>query len=177
MRSSLREYPFVYALAFVALIAGTAPVFAQLDVDHEHDGKVVLFGNLHAHSNLSKDIKPFDASLSPKKAFQYAKDHGLNFLAISDHHKAADSPHPLRLSANDFAKKLVEVAHDFNAANPGFVAIPAIYFVVTEQNGKDNPLGDGDDTQINATGKEGTDGKRDDLNDSAWTSPIWFVKE
>ena len=27
----------------------------------------------------------------------------------------------------------------------------------------------------NTTGAPGADGLRDDMNDSAWTSPIWFV--
>ena len=41
-----------------------------------------------------------------------------------------------------------------------------LYLHVKEQGGKDNPVGDGDDLD--------GDGKRDDLNDSAWTSPVWF---
>ena len=48
-----------------------------------------------------------------------------------------------------------------------------IYVEVTEENGQDNPLGDGDDETNNDTGAAGADGKRDNMNDSAWTSPIW----
>ena len=51
-----------------------------------------------------------------------------------------------------------------------------LYLVVTEQNGKDNLVGDGEDILLNGTGASGADGKRDDPNDSAWTSPIWFVQ-
>jgi hypothetical protein len=46
---------------------------------------------------------------------------------------------------------------------------------VTEQNGKDNLVGDGFDEFNNITGAHDSDGHRDDLNDSAWTTPIWFV--
>ena len=49
-----------------------------------------------------------------------------------------------------------------------------ILIEVTEQEGKDNPVGDGED-EVGEDGSDGEDGKRDDLNDSAWTSPIWFV--
>ncbi len=54
----------------------------------QHEGKVVLFGNLHAHSKLSDDIKGAGDELLPSKAFQYAHLHGLDFLAITDHHNA-----------------------------------------------------------------------------------------
>lgn len=53
------------------------------------------------------------------------------------------------------------------------VAGEYFYFEVSEIGGKDNPTGDGDDD----TGPDGTgepDGFRDDLNDQAWTSPVWF---
>jgi hypothetical protein len=50
------------------------------------------------------------------------------------------------------------------------------YLVVTEMNGKDNPLGDGADESDNETGEDVSDGKRDDMNDSAWTAPIWFAR-
>jgi hypothetical protein len=46
---------------------------------------------------------------------------------------------------------------------------------VQEQSGQDNPVGEGDDELINATQTHGSDGMRDDMNDSAWTAPIWFV--
>jgi hypothetical protein len=49
-----------------------------------------------------------------------------------------------------------------------------VYVQVTEEGGKDNPLGDGTDEVINLTGAPGSDQKRDDMNDSALTSPIWF---
>ena len=48
------------------------------------------------------------------------------------------------------------------------------YLRITEENGKDNPVGDGPDEVNNATGAPQADGKRDNLNDKAWTAPIWF---
>lgn len=45
-----------------------------------------------------------------------------------------------------------------------------------QKKGKDNPVGEGDDEFNNKTGHSGPDGKRDDINDSAWTAPIWFVR-
>lgn len=51
-----------------------------------------------------------------------------------------------------------------------------LYLVVTEQNGKDNPVGEGEHIYINGTGASGADGKRDDPNESAWTSPVSFVQ-
>jgi hypothetical protein len=49
-----------------------------------------------------------------------------------------------------------------------------LYLHVTEQNGKDNPFGDdrGADDQV-LGGKDETT-RRLDMNDSAWTSPVWF---
>lgn len=44
-----------------------------------------------------------------------------------------------------------------------------IFLEVTEQEGKDNPVGDGID-------EEEPFSQRDNLNDSAWTSPIWFTR-
>ncbi|MCZ6652072.1 MAG: CehA/McbA family metallohydrolase [Planctomycetota bacterium] len=47
------------------------------------------------------------------------------------------------------------------------VAGEYIFIQVTEEGGKDNPIGDGEDDEL----PEG----RDDLNDSAWTTPVWFT--
>ena len=60
--------------------------------------------------------------------------------------------------------------------------VPAVageyfYLRITEQNGKDNPIGDGEDVFVNGTNTHQTDGKRDNMNDNAWTSPVWFVAE
>ena len=51
------------------------------------------------------------------------------------------------------------------------VAGEYIFVEVVERNGKDNPIADGDDED-----EEEPIGHRDNLNDSAWTSPVWFSK-
>jgi hypothetical protein len=91
-----------------------------------HDGKIAVFGSLHAHSTLSGDVK--DAKgLTPLEAFTYARDNGLDFLGISDHHKPAGAPGAPRysLSATDYENRLVAVANQLNTQHAGdFVAIP-----------------------------------------------------
>lgn len=56
-----------------------------------HAGRIALFGTLHAHSELSGDV---DASkgLTPQEAFEYARQHGLDFLGVSNHHKPTGAP-------------------------------------------------------------------------------------
>src|SRR5688572_13045464 len=51
-----------------------------------HDGKTLLFGNLHSHSVLSDDVSDATAGAQVLDGFTYAQAHGLDFLAISDHH-------------------------------------------------------------------------------------------
>ncbi len=92
-----------------------------------HEGKVVLFGNLHAHSTLSDDVPDTTADTAPQKGFEYAKAHGLDFLAISDHHMAIDAAGRNWLTADEYQNKLFKVAMEFNAAHAGeFIAIPGI---------------------------------------------------
>ena len=43
-----------------------------------------------------------------------------------------------------------------------------IFLEIVEQNGKDNPIGDGGDVEPPL-------GERDNMNDSAWTTPVWFT--
>lgn len=92
-----------------------------------HEGKVVLFGNLHAHSVLSDDVPDTLLEAKPLAGFDYARTHGLDFLAITDHHMATDAPGRNSLTAAQYQNDLFKVAMDYNAANPGqFVAIPGI---------------------------------------------------
>lgn len=50
-----------------------------------------------------------------------------------------------------------------------------MYLRVMEMGGKDNVVGDGADNYINGTEAHSFDGKRDNLNDMAITTPIWLV--
>lgn len=52
-----------------------------------------------------------------------------------------------------------------------------LYLRIHETNGRDNPIGDGADETNNGSGHAGADGLRDDLDDSAWTTPIWFERQ
>ncbi len=91
-----------------------------------HDGKIAVFGSLHAHSTLSGDVKDADG-LTPLAAFTYARNSGLDFLGISDHHKPAGAPGAPRfsLTATDYENGLVAVANQVNTQHAGvFVAIP-----------------------------------------------------
>lgn len=91
------------------------------------DGKVVLFGNLHAHSTLSDDVPDTLLEAQPLKGFDYARTHGLDFLAITDHHMATDAPGRNSLTAAQYQNDLFKVAMDYNVAHAGqFIAIPGI---------------------------------------------------
>jgi hypothetical protein len=135
LRHSLRR---LFAYAFIACVAlgcarmsasptSTATASASHRDRPTHDGKVVLFGNLHAHSNLSDDVEVKLPEMVPDKAFDYARTHGLDFLALSDHHKAVDSQHRLFMDPAEYKTQLYEVAMKYNTDHAGeFVAIPAI---------------------------------------------------
>ena len=113
----------MYKLLSVLLSLFPVSSFAA---SNEFDNHQVLFGNLHAHSSLSDDVPDRD-ELKPLKAYTYARDNGLDFLVLSDHHKATDSSHRLSLTASEFKTKLRKVALDFNSANPGeFIAISGL---------------------------------------------------
>ena len=92
-----------------------------------HDGKIALFGSLHAHSELSGDVSTA-RGLTPREAFDYARTHGLDFLGISDHHKHSNAPGGAQYHLEDAEyQQLLDAAEAVNAAHAGsFVAIPGI---------------------------------------------------
>ncbi len=101
---------------------GTSLVFAE---PPGYKGKIVLFGNLHAHSALSDDVHKPMTEMSPELAFTFASQNGIDFLAISDHHKATDSPGRLFMTQSEYEDQLVDKATDITA-NSDFIGIPAI---------------------------------------------------
>ena len=90
-----------------------------------YKGHTVLFGNLHAHSALSDDVSDPANELTPDKAFTYARKNGLDFLALSDHHKATDSSHRLSMTQSEYKNQLYDVAAS-HSADADFIAIAGI---------------------------------------------------
>src|SRR5688572_15502350 len=114
-------------LALSAAACLAAPVAGQ--ARPTVDGKVALFGGLHHHSALSDDVRAADRpNMSPVQAWDYVRTHGLDFIALSDHHKATDAPgNPLRLTVNEYEVQLFAAARDYCDQHVGtFVAIPGI---------------------------------------------------
>jgi len=75
---------------FAALALGSN-IWAAPQDHPAHESKIAVFGTLHAHSHLSGDVSS-SKGFSPLEAFTYARDQGLDFLGISDHHKPATAP-------------------------------------------------------------------------------------
>ncbi|NKB39025.1 MAG: hypothetical protein GKR93_17980 [Gammaproteobacteria bacterium] len=129
--------------------AGTAPGAPK--IFPEYMGKLVLFGNLHAHSALSDDVKTrYKRRMTPKKAYSYAMKHGLDFLALTDHHKGYMQDQEGRLildekfkiGDDEYHDKSYEVAMKFNERHTGqFVAIPGIEWGTTSTGNHINIFG------------------------------------
>jgi len=127
------------AAAAVLVSGGLEPARAQRP---KHRGKVAMFGNLHAHSKLSGDIQNAGDEMLPARAFAYAQKHGLDFLAISDHHKATDTQPRYFVTAADYTSLLYDAAMAFNKKAKGkFVAIPAIEWGTTKTGNHVNVFG------------------------------------
>lgn len=138
--SPARKHSVVLLLALI-LCPCAAPANAQ-PARSTRDGKVVLFGNLHAHSKLSDDVTHTGPDMTPAAAFAYAQAHGIDFLAITDHHKAVDSPHRLWMTPTEYQNDLFQVAMDYNAQHAGqFIAIPGIEWGNTATGNHVNVLG------------------------------------
>ena len=99
----------IVLLAFLPLLAANAGAESP-----SYKGKMVLFGNLHAHSKLSDDVRDPNNEMSPLQAFTFAGQNGVDFLAISDHHKATDSNHRIFMTASEYDNQLFDVADTFN---------------------------------------------------------------
>lgn len=108
-------------LSFIScFIVAAAAVSAERP---KHDGKVVLFGNLHAHFKLSDDIRNVGDEMMLIRAFEYAHSHGLDFLAITDHHKAIDSNHRILMTKTEYKQSLFDVEKDYNSGHAGKIIV------------------------------------------------------
>lgn len=124
---------------FLSVAAAAQPA------DQQHRGKVVLFGVLHAHSSLSDDAVTLpgnhNVDFRPSTLYAYARTHGLDFLGLSDHHKAIDSNHRLAMTPEEYRTQLFDVAMQFNADHADFIAIPGIEWGNTSTGNHVNVFG------------------------------------
>jgi len=112
-----------FPLSGRAFVGGAAVVVRSLQggstalafqVRPSFDGKVALFGSLHNHSALSDDTVAADRLMPPVMGWKYAQAHGLDFLAIADHNKAADvTTNPLRLSDAKYTHDILNATQTY----------------------------------------------------------------
>ena len=110
----------------------------------------VYFANLHSQTNHSDGGAPVSscsgatAPLStpngPAEAFAYAKNHGLDILAATEHNHMFDGSSGTNLSANPATAKALyqsglTTAADFSTANPGFLAVYGMEWGVINNGG------------------------------------------
>lgn len=115
----------VATVVSAALLGLTSAASAQSRPNHE--GKMALFGTLHAHSELSGDVST-SKGLTPKECYDHARENGLDFLGISDHHKPTGAPggSKYNLSASEY-QQIVDAAEEANTSHAGsFVAFAGI---------------------------------------------------
>jgi hypothetical protein len=94
----------------------------------EVDGMKPYFGTLHAHSVLSGDVSDHKG-LTAADAFEFARDQGLDFLGVTDHHKPTGAPGGPQFHINlaDYRAQLFDVATNINAdSSLEFVALPGL---------------------------------------------------
>ena len=133
-------YSKISRFIFLLLILGQI-VEAQ-ESTRNFSGKLVLFGNLHAHSKLSDDVEGAGDEMLPVHAFEYADENGLDFLAVTDHHKATDANHRLWMMPQEYKQKLYDVAMEYNQSHVGeFIAVPGIEWGTTATGNHVNVFG------------------------------------
>lgn len=78
----------------------------------------------------------------PDKAFPFAHKHGLDFLAITDHHKGLGADPKWHLDPTEYKKKLYDVAMKYNKEHPEeFIAIPGFEWGTTKNGNHFNVFG------------------------------------
>ena len=98
----------------------------------------VYYGNLHTQSNHSDGGGPLDsctgaqnpqsAPFGPDAAYAYAQAHGLDMLMVSEHNHMYDgsdgtNPDADPAKAHALYQSGLQMARDFNAAHPDFLAL------------------------------------------------------
>jgi len=104
---------------------------AGLDVD-------IIYGNLHSQTNHSDGggdpgqchgaQEPRSGAFGPEDAFEFARQHGLDFLMASEHNHMYDGSDDSDPAADPQAARQLyrlglQSAEQFNASHPGFVAM------------------------------------------------------
>ena len=126
--------------------AGMAPATGSLPY-------TVYLGNLHSQSNHSDGgaaldsckgaQEPLKAKYGPEAAFAYARGHGLDILAISEHNHMYDGSDSTNAEgdpakARDLYKAGLASAAAFNATKPGFLALYGMEWGVINNGGHIN---------------------------------------
>nr|WP_307188477.1 CehA/McbA family metallohydrolase [Massilia sp. CF038] len=113
----------------------------------------VYQANLHSQTNHSDGgsavtsctgaAEPLKAPFGPADAFAYAKNRGLDILMASEHNHMFDGSSGTNAAANPTTAKALyqsglTTAADFNAANPGFLAVYGMEWGVINNGGHMN---------------------------------------
>ena len=138
-----------------ATTAATTPAGAVASLAPATNGLsyTVYFGNLHSQTNHSDgggnvatctSSQPAQSGqYSPADAFPYAKTAGLDFLMTSEHNHYFDGSSGTNTAADPATVKALyqsglTMAANFNAANPGFLAIYGMEWGVISNGGHMN---------------------------------------
>jgi hypothetical protein len=99
---------------------------------------IIRYGNLHSQTNHSDGggalghctgaQDPQSAALGPADAYEYARQHGLDFLTTSEHNHMYDgsdgtNPNADPAAAHSLYQSGLRAAAGYNAAHPDFLAI------------------------------------------------------
>ncbi len=120
-------------------------------------GYTVYYGNLHSQTNhsdgggeiatCSHAVAPQKGAYGPQDAYNYAKNHGLDFLMTSEHNHLFDgNASSTNANADVAAAKAryqtgLQAASNFNASNPNFMALYGMEWGVISNGGHLNIFG------------------------------------
>lgn len=120
-------------------------------------GYTVYYGNLHSQTNhsdgggeiasCSHSVAPQKGAYGPQDAYNYAKNHGLDFLMTSEHNHLFDGNASSTNANADVAvakaryQSGVQTAANFNANNPSFMALYGMEWGIISNGGHLNIFG------------------------------------